>query len=106
MKHDNYVSGAVFSRDESLILTWSDDSTARLWDIGADYDFPKEYLPLLVQVATGTKMDDNGNVDALSKDEWEKKKQEYIKVAEEHLKTCKYKKYNLYLTRQKQYWKP
>ena len=24
--------GAVFNRDESRILTWSEDKTARLWD--------------------------------------------------------------------------
>ena len=28
------VYGAVFNRDESRILTWSDDKTARLWDAG------------------------------------------------------------------------
>jgi WD40 repeat protein len=26
------VSGAVFSKDERRILTWSEDNTARLWD--------------------------------------------------------------------------
>ena len=26
------MNGAVFNRDESRILTWSDDKTARLWD--------------------------------------------------------------------------
>ena len=32
MRHEESVSGAVFSRDESRLLTWSDDGTARLWD--------------------------------------------------------------------------
>ena len=32
MKHDDSVSGAVFNQDETRILTWSDDGTARLWD--------------------------------------------------------------------------
>ena len=32
MKHDSTVSGAVFNQDETRILTWSDDGTARLWD--------------------------------------------------------------------------
>jgi WD40 repeat protein len=29
---DGRVYGALFSHDESRILTWSDDGTARLWD--------------------------------------------------------------------------
>jgi hypothetical protein len=29
---DSSVTGAVFSRDESRILAWSQDGTARLWD--------------------------------------------------------------------------
>jgi WD40 repeat protein len=32
LTHDREVRGAVFSRDESRILTWSYDRTARLWD--------------------------------------------------------------------------
>jgi WD40 repeat protein len=30
--HDGVVEGAVFSKDEKRILTWSSDNTARLWD--------------------------------------------------------------------------
>jgi hypothetical protein len=32
MRHDNSVMGAVFSKDESRILSWSDDGTLRQWD--------------------------------------------------------------------------
>ena len=32
LRHEGTVWGAAFNRDESRILTWSDDSTARLWD--------------------------------------------------------------------------
>ena len=32
MAHDGSVSGALFSRDESRILSWSYDKTLRLWD--------------------------------------------------------------------------
>ena len=35
LRHEKAVGGAAFSRDESRILTWSDDRTARLWDISA-----------------------------------------------------------------------
>ena len=30
--HEDIVRGAVFSRDEKRILTFSNDKTARLWD--------------------------------------------------------------------------
>ena len=29
---DDWVRGAVFSRDESRILSWSGDNTGGLWD--------------------------------------------------------------------------
>ena len=32
LQHEDSVLGAVFNRDESRILTWSADKTARLWD--------------------------------------------------------------------------
>ena len=103
MKHDGSVYGARFNRDETFILSWSWDKTVRLWNIAADYDFTNEHLPLMINVMTGTKMDDYGNVTALSEEEWKKQKTEYIKIAKEHEKECKYKKANLYL-RQKEYW--
>jgi hypothetical protein len=33
-EHRDRVNGALFSRDESRILTWSKDGTARLWAVG------------------------------------------------------------------------
>ena len=33
LAHDGPVRGYAFSRDESRVLTWSDDKTARLWDV-------------------------------------------------------------------------
>jgi flagellar biosynthesis GTPase FlhF len=95
IRHDE-MRGLILSQDESLILTWSGDGTARLWNIGADYDLPTEHLTLLVEAATGTVMDDYGNVSVLTKEEWENKKEEYITIAEKHLTTCKFKEYNLY----------
>ena len=58
IKYESSVIGALFTKDDSRILTWSRDGTARLWNIEADYDFPNQHLPLLVEVATGTAMDD------------------------------------------------
>ena len=33
MKHDDLVNGAVLTKDETRILSWSDDHTLRLWDV-------------------------------------------------------------------------
>ena len=104
MKHDSDVYGAAFTKDETRILTWSHDGTVRLWNIEVDDDFPKEYLPLMVKVTTGTDMDDFGNVISLNKNEWEENKANYILIAEEHIKTCKHKDANIYLNYQKPFW--
>jgi WD40 repeat protein len=33
MKHDDSVFGARLTKDETRILSWSDDHTLRLWDV-------------------------------------------------------------------------
>jgi WD40 repeat protein len=33
MTHDGLVWGARLSRDETRILSWSEDNTVRLWDV-------------------------------------------------------------------------
>ena len=33
MKHDDMPTGAVLTKDESRILSWSYDRTLRLWDV-------------------------------------------------------------------------
>ena len=32
LRHDGSVWGAAFNRDETVILTWSNDGTTRLWN--------------------------------------------------------------------------
>jgi hypothetical protein len=34
MRHDDTVGGAVLTKDETHILSWSYDNTLRLWDAG------------------------------------------------------------------------
>ena len=38
MRHVGPVSGAVLTKDESRILSWSDDRTLRLWDVATGAD--------------------------------------------------------------------
>lgn len=96
MQHKDWLLGAAFTPDERHVISWGQDNTIRWWDIRVDYDFPNEHLPLLTEVTTGTTMDEFGNATALSKKEWETRKRKYIKIAENHLKTCQYKNANLY----------
>jgi hypothetical protein len=103
MKHDRFTGGALFTKDEERVLTWSGDGTARLWPLEADYDFPSDYVPLLVEIATGTTMDNFGNIHALDSEDWNERREQYRKVAEMHLQRCKFKTANLY-ERQKQLW--
>jgi WD40 repeat protein len=142
---DQPVSGAAFSRDDSLILAWDSDcvrlwntrdgtpvgppirlegltarasfspqedrvitesgaGTVQSWDISADEDFPRASWPLLVEVATGTTVDEKtGMVKALSSAQWAKRRDAYMKIAEQHLRSCAHLQANLYL-RQKKFW--
>jgi hypothetical protein len=75
-----------------------------MWSIEGDEDFPKEHLSLMVKVATGNSMDDYGNIIILNKNEWEQYKADYVRVAEEHIKTCTHKNANFYLKYQKPNW--
>jgi hypothetical protein len=105
MKHERggSVQGATFNRDESRILSWGREGTVRLWDIHEDFDFPQDSLQLLVEVVTGTVMNDVGDISVLRPEEWTKRKKQYRKIAEQHLLTCQYRDVNLYL-RQKPFW--
>ena len=106
MKHERGnlgLRGATFNHDESRILSWDGDGTLQLWDIQEDFDFPQDHLRLLVEVVTGTIMDDLGNISALPLEEWTKRKKQYREIAEQHLLTCQHRDVNLYL-RQKPFW--
>jgi WD40 repeat protein len=36
MKHDSLIMGALPTKDERRILSWSGDNTLRLWDVATD----------------------------------------------------------------------
>jgi hypothetical protein len=95
--------GAIFNRDETRILSWARDNTARLWRSEADTDFPKELFPLLLEVMTGTTLDAADNISLLDPAAWEARKRRYQKVAEDHLPGCEHKSTNLYM-RQREFW--
>jgi WD40 repeat protein len=91
MRHERGVDGVTFNGDESRILSWRDDGTVWLWDIQGDFDLPKDSLRLLVEVATGTVMDDAGNISALRPAEWRKRQEQYLKFAHQNHKPGHYR---------------
>ncbi|MDQ1350797.1 MAG: hypothetical protein QG657_1099, partial [Acidobacteriota bacterium] len=79
------------------ILTWSDDGTARIWDIGLDLDFPKDKIIMQVIAVTGTARDpETGKISVKNSEEWEKINKEYMKFAQKHFETCKYRRSNIW----------
>jgi WD40 repeat protein len=96
--HDNAVRNAIFIEDEMRILSWGDDGTARLWDVPGDLDFPHNKFVLQVEALTGTRFNPNTRIiTTIPLDEFNKIQSEYIDLAHEHAKHCKYKHQNVYL---------
>ena len=58
MRHEGSVNGALFSRDESRILSWSEDETLRLWDAATG-----------AQIGPAMKHEDSVNGALFSRDE-------------------------------------
>ncbi len=97
MVHKDDVMGAAFNIDETRILTWSGDGTAKLWDVGVDWDFPPDKIKLQVMALTATELDPlTRGMKVIDPERWYKIRDEYIKIARQHLKTCKYPQSNVY----------
>ena len=69
-KQDKPVVGAVFNRNESRILTWSHDGTARLLDISLDEKIPIDERILDLQVRSAASLYGSVELKLLSFDEW------------------------------------
>lgn len=88
----------LFSRNESLVLSWSEDYAARVWVSNADLDFPARYFPLWIQAVTGTEYDVvTCEVKTLDPERWRLIRGRYETVAADHSKTCKYSDANQWL---------
>ena len=97
MVHKDEVNGATFNADETQILTWSKDGTAKVWDIGVDWDYPIDKIKLQVWALTGTRLNTTTmEIEVIEPDEWRKTKKEYMEFAAEHYKTCKYPHANVF----------
>jgi hypothetical protein len=67
-KHDA-VDGAVFTGDESRLLSWSVDGVVKLWDVILTDLTPAEQI-LELEVRSATRLSDSGQLVPLSSVEW------------------------------------
>ena len=95
--------GRAIQRDESRILTWSDDKTARIWPMDVDLDFPAEHVQLWLQAMTGSEFNFlTRQATTLPPDSWRKRWDRYEEIAARHALTCKYPDFNIWLLQPKQ----
>jgi hypothetical protein len=100
--HTGQIYGTAISHDNNKILTWSIDSTVRLWhrikkadSIGADLDYPASLFKLQAQVLTGVELDPISNeLKTIDVNKWIELSGKWNELSKKHLETCKYPKYN------------
>lgn len=102
MQYGPGLAAAGFNPDPPSVLAWG-LAGPRSWDIGADDDLDPGLFRLLVEVATGTEIDQSDNVRPLDAASWMQRRREYIKKAGEHLVHCKHREANLFL-KQRGWW--
>jgi hypothetical protein len=61
---------------EGQVLASCRSGTTLGWSLATKVDVPPHYLPMLVQVTTGTTMDNVGNLSVLDAGEWSRLRQE------------------------------
>jgi hypothetical protein len=54
------VRYAEFSSDGRRIVTWGNESTARVWDVGPANRITQDWLPLLIESVCGQVLDEQG----------------------------------------------
>lgn len=77
LRHDGEVSVVLFTPDGRKMLTAAFDKTLRLWHLPAPaFDDPRhaDRLRLSVEVRTGYRVDQDGNIVRLKQDEWLKRR--------------------------------
>ena len=64
-RHPGTVRGAAFTRDESLVLTWGSDGTARLWDAWVPRPLSPDDQLQELEVRSGLRMNQLGELQRL-----------------------------------------
>jgi energy-coupling factor transporter ATP-binding protein EcfA2 len=96
--HAGEIYGSVFSRDDQRIITYGQDSTARVWQLSPaavlqqpDKDLPPDLLKLQAQVLTGAFINDTtSEVNYLPLSEWKTLRDQWLQEAQLHYEECRY----------------
>ena len=100
--HSAIFYNAAFNNNNEKIITWSQDSTARLWQKiektnsnSADLDYPADLFKLQTQVFTSVEMDpETKELKYLPVNKWINLFEEWSMRSEKHFRNCKYSEYN------------
>ena len=86
--HDG-IEGAILNNDNSMVLTWASDSTARIWKYNYDtsiFRLPPNLMKMKAQIETGVELSLTDNsIKILYPLEYLKRKKEYLKLYQEYL---------------------
>jgi WD40 repeat protein len=69
------VWAVAFSPDGKIVLTGSDDKTARLWNVPRPIEGDPKRILLWAQVITGLELDEYGGTRGLDAPTWEQRRQ-------------------------------
>jgi WD40 repeat protein len=74
------VRGAAYTRDGRSILTWGDDGTARISNADIPPSLPPDDQLLELEVRSGLRLDERGNVHQLTVEEWQERRKKWQAV--------------------------
>jgi len=73
--HAGTIRGTALTRDESRLLTWGTDGTARLWEASLPRPLSANDQLLELEVRSGLFIDETGALRTLRDEEWRKRSQ-------------------------------
>ena len=79
-KDKKHVNGAIFYNNEQQILSWDEFGKTRVYNIYNHIKLNKKYYILKTQIETGTQLTPSGKVEALTREEWSRKRREYKSI--------------------------
>jgi WD40 repeat protein len=79
-RHPGTVRGAAFTRDESGVLTWGSDGTARLWESSLPRPLSPDDQLLELEVRSGLWLDEAGELRRLKREQWQQRRKKLAAI--------------------------
>jgi eukaryotic-like serine/threonine-protein kinase len=80
LRHRETVADLAFSPDGHCLITGSSDHTARIWVLPHALESSPQRLAVWVQTLSGMELTSNGAISVLSREDWEKRRQQLEKL--------------------------